>query len=196
MALAAVMTAAAQSPQQQAAIDKQRISVDRQRTSVKQQLKGAATSPFFTVPWTSERSLRTSPANPGCRPVGRSELDPAVAEAARKNALTPDLLRAVIKRESAWNPCAVSEHGAMGLMQIMPGTASDLGLDKPFDPIQNIDAGSRYLKELLDRYGGDLVKALAGYNAGPGRVDAADGIPPIRETQDYVREILKQLDQD
>ena len=194
MGLAAAMTVAGQSPQQTAAIEKQRLSIERQRSAVKRQLKEVTTNPFFTTSWSGDTSVKAPPpASADCQNVARAELDPAVAEAARKNALTPDLLRAVITRESAWDPCAVSEHGAMGLMQIMPGTAAGLGLDRPFDPFQNIDAGSRYLKDLLDRYGGDLGKALAGYNAGPGRVDAAGGVPPIKETQDYVREILKQL---
>jgi soluble lytic murein transglycosylase-like protein len=116
-----------------------------------------------------------------------------ISEASQKNALTPDLLRAVIQRESAGRPCAVSSAGAMGLMQIMPQTAQYLGLMEPFDPAQNLAAGSRYLRELLDRYGGDLAKALAAYNAGPRKVDESGGVPPIRETQDYVRGITGQL---
>jgi soluble lytic murein transglycosylase-like protein len=103
------------------------------------------------------------------------------------------LLRAVIRRESAFQPCAVSRSGAMGLMQLMPGTAFDLGVENPFDAEQNIDGGSRLLKSLLDRYGGDLSLALGAYNAGPARVDAIKAIPPIKETQDYVKHILDRL---
>ena len=194
LGLVLALTAPAQSPQE-AAIAKQRQSVSVQLQTVRRQVKDTKTNPFFATPWTAESSLAAATAAPAddCQPAARATLDPAVAEAARKNALTPNLLRAVIQRESAWNPCAVSSQGAMGLMQIMPATAASLGLTDPFDPFDNIEAGSRYLRELLDRFGGNLPKALAGYNAGPARVDAAGGIPPIKETQDYVREIVRQM---
>jgi soluble lytic murein transglycosylase-like protein len=180
----------AQTPQELAA-EKQRAGIEIQRKAVRQQVKSAArTHDFFTAPWTNETHSRVEPV---CDPVQSSELDRVISEAAQKNALTPDLLRAVIQRESAGRPCAVSNAGAMGLMQIMPQTAQYLGLMAPFDPASNVEAGSRYLRELLDRYGGDLVLALAAYNAGPRRVDEAGGIPPIPETQDYVRGITKQV---
>lgn len=105
-------------------------------------------------------------------------------------AITPDLLRALIRKESANYPCAVSPKGALGLMQLMPNTAEELKVADPFDPGDNVRAGTQYLRSLLDRYNGDLVLALSAYNAGPARVDAAQGIPAIRETQDYVRSIL------
>jgi len=114
-------------------------------------------------------------------------------KAAIENALTPDLLRALIQRESAFQPCAVSRAGAMGLMQLMPGTASDLHVADPFDPQENISAGSRFLRLMLDRFGGDLGLALGAYNAGPARVEAAGGIPPIPETQAYVSDILSRM---
>ena len=191
MALAFVLSVGrAQTPQELAA-EKQRAGIEIQKQSVRQQVKSAArTNAFFMAPWTNDPISR---ADPVCDPVQTSELDRMITEASQKNALTPDLLRAVIQRESAGRPCAVSSAGAMGLMQIMPGTAEYLGLMEPFDPAKNVEAGSRYLRELLERYGGDLVMALAAYNAGPRRVDEAGGIPPIRETQDYVRGITKQV---
>lgn len=125
--------------------------------------------------------------------MDEARLEPLIAKASADNALTPDLLRAVIRRESAGRPCAVSRAGAMGLMQLMPGTAADLKVANPFDPQQNISAGGRFLRLMLDRYGGDLSLALGAYNAGPGRVDAAGGIPDIAETKDYVANILGRM---
>jgi soluble lytic murein transglycosylase-like protein len=99
----------------------------------------------------------------------------------------------VIGQESAFHPCAVSSKGAQGLMQLMPEVASRLGVKDVFDPKQNVAAGAQYLKELLDKYKGDLSKALAAYNAGPTAVDQANGIPDIPETRQYVESILGQL---
>ena len=101
-----------------------------------------------------------------------------------------DLVKAVIQNESAYDPSAISSAGAMGLMQLMPGTAKMLGVEDPFDPVQNLEGGIKYLSQLADKYNGDLTKTLAAYNAGPGRVDAYGGIPPFAETQKYVRGIL------
>jgi len=185
-------TAGAQTPQEQS-LDRQKAAIERQRESVKQQVHNATeTGGFFTTPWQSAPALLAAPL-PVCDPVNQDHLDPIILQAARRNALTPDLLRAVIRQESANRPCAVSRSGAMGLMQIMPETAQYLGLLEPFDPVQNIDAGSRYLKELVLRYGGDLFLALAAYNAGPGAVDAAGGIPAFAETQNYVRSVSTAL---
>lgn len=108
---------------------------------------------------------------------------------ARKHKVDPRLVEAVISVESAWDMDAVSHAGAQGLMQIMPGTQQDLGITEPFDPDQNIDGGVRYLKEMLDRFG-DIKLALAAYNAGPERVSRHGGIPPIKETQEYVAKVL------
>ncbi len=103
--------------------------------------------------------------------------------------LKPSLVKKVIQVESGWNPYAVSKSGAMGLMQLMPDTARILGVTNPFDPEQNIRAGVRYLKYLLDLFGGDLEKALAAYNAGPTVVRKYNGVPPIKETIRYLKKI-------
>lgn len=115
-----------------------------------------------------------------------------IEKSADKYNLDPRLIAAVIKAESGFNPGAVSSAGAQGLMQLMPATANALDVEDPFDVAQNIDGGSRYLSSLIGRYQ-DLPKALAAYNAGPGAVDKYHGIPPYRETQDYVRRIIKDL---
>lgn len=115
-----------------------------------------------------------------------------IAELAQRFDLSPALLEAVVWQESRWREGAVSPAGARGLAQLMPGTARYLGVD-PDDPMQNLEGGARYLREQLDRFDGDLEKALAAYNAGPGRVERADGIPNIRETKQYVAAILGRL---
>jgi soluble lytic murein transglycosylase-like protein len=106
--------------------------------------------------------------------------------------LDPDLVNSVIHAESGFNARAVSPKGARGLMQLMPGTANQLGVHDAFDPQTNVDGGSRYLRELLERYNFDLVKALAAYNAGPQRVEQYRGVPPFRETRAYVARIVHE----
>src|ERR1039458_5982687 len=105
--------------------------------------------------------------------------------------LDPDLVNSVIHAESGFNAHAVSPKGARGLMQLMPGTANQLGVNDSFDPQANVTGGSRYLRELLERYNFDLVKALAAYNAGPERVEQYHGVPPFRETRAYVNRIVR-----
>jgi soluble lytic murein transglycosylase-like protein len=113
----------------------------------------------------------------------------AVAE---RNGLSPALLEAVVWQESRWRPTAVSPKGAQGLAQLMPGTARELGVD-PRDPVANLEGGARYLRQQLNRFGGDVERALAAYNAGPGRVTRAGGVPNIPETRAYVAAILGRL---
>lgn len=115
-----------------------------------------------------------------------------VHELSRRFDLSPSLIEALVWQESRWRPNAVSHAGARGLAQLMPGTARYLGVN-PDDPMQNLEGGARYLREQLDRFDGNLEKALAAYNAGPGRVIRAGGIPRIRETQHYVAAIMGRL---
>jgi soluble lytic murein transglycosylase-like protein len=122
------------------------------------------------------------------------ELRPLIDSTAARYNLPPQLLESVARRESAFNPRAVSPVGAQGLMQIMPGTQREVGVSDPFDPSQSLDGGAKYLRMMLDRFGGRLDHALAAYNAGPERVEQHGGVPPISETRDYVRRILSDLD--
>ena len=115
-----------------------------------------------------------------------------VAELSARYDLSPALIEALVWQESRWRAHAVSPKGARGLAQLMPGTARDLGVDAS-DPYANLEGGARYLRAQLDRFDGDIEKALAAYNAGPGRVERARGVPRIRETQDYVAAIMTRL---
>jgi soluble lytic murein transglycosylase-like protein len=118
-----------------------------------------------------------------------ADIDSAIEQAAARHNVDPNLVRAVVKVESNFNPNAVSRKGAMGLMQLMPSTARQLKVKNPFDPEQNVDAGVRHLKQLLESYGGDVKLTLAAYNAGAGAVARSSGIPHYAETQNYVRRI-------
>lgn len=119
-----------------------------------------------------------------------SSYDDLFQKAGEKYDVDPKLIKAVAYHESRFNPNAVSRKGAMGIMQLMPGTAEMLGVNDPFDPEQNIDGGTRYLKGLLDAYDGNLELTLAGYNAGPYNVKKYQGVPPYRETQDFIKAVL------
>lgn len=156
----------------------------------------SAESSFFTSPWSApaEFAMPNVQVESGeCDALPQAEVSQLIETASSKHAVGADLLRAVMRQESGFRPCALSTAGAMGLMQIMPDTASDLGLSDPFNPAENVDAGARYLKQMLTRYNGDQTLALSAYNAGPARVDKAGGIPPISETMNYVSRILSTL---
>ncbi|OFV98502.1 MAG: hypothetical protein A3H94_00675 [Acidobacteria bacterium RIFCSPLOWO2_02_FULL_60_20] len=121
--------------------------------------------------------------------AGPSDLDPLIEQAAAQHQIDADLIRAIIQVESNFDPYAISPAGARGLMQLIPATARRFGVANPFDPRANLDGGIRYLKYLLGMYGGDLQLSLAAYNAGENTVARSRGVPPIRETQNYIRKI-------
>lgn len=125
-------------------------------------------------------------------PVATPSLDEVIGNASQRHRLDPALIQSVIHAESGFNTRAVSSKGAQGLMQLMPQTAAQLGVANSFDPQANVEGGSRYLRELLERYNFDLVKALAAYNAGPGRVEKYRGVPPYYETRAYVARIIRE----
>lgn len=137
-------------------------------------------------------SLPAESAAPAITIAAPQTLTEALNQSAARHALSPALLEAVVWQESRWHAGAVSPKGAVGLTQLMPATSAALGVDAR-DPLANLDGGARYLRILLDHFGGDLVKALAAYNAGVGRVERAGGIPAIRETQNYVAAIMARL---
>jgi soluble lytic murein transglycosylase-like protein len=121
--------------------------------------------------------------------ANRQKIEVMIREVSARYNVDPALIRAVIETESHWDSKAVSSKGAQGLMQLVPETARQLGVQNAFDPRQNLDGGVRYLQTLLERYNGDLDKALAAYNAGPGAVDRARGVPRYRETREYVQKV-------
>lgn len=136
------------------------------------------------------------PAPPAGQQTIASDVPALVKIAAERHGVDPKLVSSVIAAESAYNPAAVSPKGAMGLMQLMPGTARELGVANPMDPAQNINGGTAYLKQLLERYSGfknQLERAIAAYNAGPGKVDSHGGLPPYRETVDFVSRVARKI---
>ena len=190
----------------------QEASVEQQKKSVRTQTASAVEAGnFFPAPFRSLRasgeggvpevqpsSVGAPEVQPGsvaasCDPMPEEELEETIEAAAAREGLTPDLLRAVISRESANRPCAVSRKGAQGLMQLMPAVQRQFGVTDPFNPKENVNAGARLLKRLLERYTGDLALALGAYNAGPSRVDLHGAVPLIPETLHYVAEVMKNL---
>jgi len=141
------------------------------------------------IPSTADSAATGSLLSPVA--VSTDPMDRIVREAAERHRVDPALVKAVISTESGWNPRAVSRKGAVGLMQLIPGTAERYGVGNPFDPAQNVEGGTTYLKWLLDRYNGDLPKTLAAYNAGEHAVDLYRGVPWYPETQRYVQKVTQ-----
>ena len=150
---------------------------------------GAKSPPFDKL----RASSLANHARNGSISAGPLDLNELVNSASGRYRLDPDLVNSVIKAESGFNVRAVSPKGAQGLMQLMPGTASQLGVPNAFDPQANVEGGTKYLRELLERYNFDLVKALAAYNAGPQRVEQFGGVPPYCETRAYVARIVRDF---
>jgi soluble lytic murein transglycosylase-like protein len=169
------------------AADKQRAAAAAQRQAARKQAEMAG----VRLPDWDEAAEIAEP--PPCEPMSDDLARPIIEAAAKAQEVSPDLLRAVIEQESGFRTCAISAKDARGLMQLMPATVEQFGVTDPFDPKENIGAGAKYLKQLLDRYKGELKLALAAYDAGPAAVDEAAGAPPFSETKDYVEAILKKL---
>jgi len=173
-------------------LEKQRAAILKQAAVVSGKAPQSPGS-FFTVPWIETGSHFSVPLNAPCEPLGSDQLDPLIEASSKQEGVKADLLRAVVEEESGRKPCAVSFKGAQGLMQLMPATAEQLGVKDPFDPRQNVEGGAKLLKQLIDKYNGDLSLALSAYNAGAGRVDRDGGVPDIPETTNYVTDILGKL---
>jgi soluble lytic murein transglycosylase-like protein len=159
---------------------------------------GADTASYIDIPTTEidhfEPDL-TPISSPALAAITPASIQDVVQGSSERYRLDPDLVNSVIRAESGFNPHAVSRKGAQGLMQLMPQTASTLGVTNPLDPQANVEGGTRYLRELLERYNFDLIKALAAYNAGPLRVQRYGGVPPYRETRAYVARIVRDFNQ-
>jgi soluble lytic murein transglycosylase-like protein len=147
------------------------------------------------VPETVVRARAVSASEPGGEaPAGAAGINEAVEQIALEHALPPELIHSVIKVESNYNPYAVSNKGALGIMQLIPGTAQRFGVTNVFNPLDNIRGGAKYLRYLLDLYRGDYPLALAAYNAGEAAVAKYGGMPPFTETQHYVMQVRKRLE--
>jgi hypothetical protein len=182
-------------PSVPASIQKQRDAIKKQLESVRHQVestKGLGTPMSdFIDPFPALPTAALAQAN--CPALAADQADEVINAAAQQHSLDPKLIRAVIKQESGLKPCALSVKGAQGLMQLMPETAARFKVADPFDPKQNVMGGSAYLKELMNKYQGNIKLALSAYNAGPARTDAAGDVPDIAETQNYVSSIMADL---
>ena len=180
-------------------------SIEKQRASMRKQVSDwisigePQSDEAFLLPWpkpaTPAANIAWKMIEPiPCDPVPEAELERIVNEAADRQKVSPKVVRAIITQESGGRPCAVSTAGAQGLMQLMPEVQRQLAVEDPFDARQSVEAGVKLLRTLIDRYAGNLPKALAAYNAGPGAVDRAGGIPPIPETTNYVAKIVQRIE--
>jgi hypothetical protein len=178
---------------QTTSIEKMTAPIEKQKAAAQSQVgAGGSADSFFTVSWVTPAAIPLPTLIPSCQPIPEDELKPLIADSAKASDMKPEVIRAVIRRESDSYACAVSEKGALGLMQLLPEVARQFGAD-PLDPKQNVQAGTKYLKELMTHYKGDLRLTLAAYNAGQQRVDADKKVPDIPETMAYVEAILKDL---
>lgn len=190
---------------QTAAVARQRQSLEGPGQSMERQLQAASRQTAVAgrqhreEPWVTVAAeagtLAERGFDPDCRSLEQEEAQVRFKSEEERNGLPAGLLEAVARQESALYPCAVSRAGALGLMQLMPATATQFGVTNPLDPWQSLQGGGQFLKQLLDRYGGDLTLALGAYNAGPSRVDFYGRVPPIPETQNYVGSVLTKMRQ-
>jgi soluble lytic murein transglycosylase-like protein len=171
---------------------------EKLRGATRLYLSADPSSGFVDVPTeeivsVDRQEIPLPPPVPSAPAATREDVERWVNSASDQHRVDPDLIRSVIKAESGFNPRAVSPKGAQGLMQLMPGTASQLGVKDAFAPDENVEGGTRYLRDLLVLYNNDMAKALAAYNAGPERVAQYNGVPPYRETHTYVARVIKDF---
>lgn len=183
---------------QWAPVEKQNTAVENQQAKIQsfenvlKNSTGVKFGDLLTRPVTKvNANIYSAQAETGAEKIStREQIKNIVFRAAKEHGVDEKLVNALIKQESGFNPNAKSKVGAMGLMQLMPATAKGLGVTNPMDPEQNVEGGVKYLKSMLNKYNGNVILALAAYNAGPGAVDKYDGVPPYKETQNYVKSIL------
>jgi soluble lytic murein transglycosylase-like protein len=179
------------------AVGRQRIAVAAMSDSIMAQQRSVARRPrprdADFAEFHSRIQFVPQEGRAACNPLPSDDITALVEPAAASTSVSSDLIRSVMRQESSFKPCAVSPKGALGLMQLIPGTAAELGVKDAFDPEQNVLGGAKLLKQLMDRYRGDLSMTLSAYNAGTRPVDSAAGVPMIPETIDYVSRILARL---
>ncbi len=170
--------------------------ISRSRDAATGTASAAAATTTAAEPSSFASALQAASAQPAAYQAsaggtaGSSQYDSLIEAAAVRNGIEPALLHGLIQQESGFDPSSQSSAGAMGLTQLMPGTASSLGVSNPLDPAESIEGGARYLAGMISRFGGNTADALAAYNAGPGAVSQYGGVPPYAETQSYVSKVL------